>query len=353
MTESPDGITREELALSARNHSMPLEALREARTPPGLHYVLTHFDIPFIDAAAWRLEIAGAVRRPLTLDLDAIRSRPAVSLDVTLECAGNGRALITPRPLSQPWLQEGVGTAMWTGTPLRPILEEAGVREDAVDVVFTGADRGIQGDVEQEYARSLSLADAMRDEVMLAYAMNGVPLPPQHGFPVRLVAPGWYGMAHVKWLQSIAVIPQPFRGFQQVERYRLRTSEEDPGAPVTRILPRSLMIPPGIPEFFSRTRFLDAGTCLIEGRAWSGCAPIERVDVSADGGRTWRAAALGEAASPFAWVAWRYQWEAVRGEFELCPRATDRTGNTQPLEPPWNPEGMMNNAVQRVQVVVR
>ena len=346
-------ITREELALAVRNHSMPLEALREAITPPGLHYVLTHFDIPFIDPATWRLEIAGAVARPLTLDLAAITERPQVSLVVTLECAGNGRSLITPRPLSQPWVQEGVGTATWTGTPLRPLLEEAGVREGAVDVVFSGVDRGIQGEVEHQYERSLSVAEALHDEVMLAYAMNGAPLPPQHGFPVRLVVPGWYGMAHVKWLRSITVIREAFAGFQQVQRYRLRTSEEDPGEPVTRILPRSLMIPPGIPDYFSRRRYLAAGPCLLEGKAWSGRAPIGRVEVSADGGHSWEAATLGAGASRFAWVAWRHRWDAPVGDVELCCRATDLAGNTQPLEPSWNPEGTMNNAVQRLQVVVR
>jgi sulfane dehydrogenase subunit SoxC len=354
MTEAPGGdITREELGLAGRNHSMPLEALRANRTPVGLHYTLIHFDIPFMDASSYRLEIGGAVERPISLDLEAIKARPPVSLDVTLECAGNGRTLMTPRPLSQPWVQEAVGTATWSGTPLKPLLEEAGIGRGGVDVVFTGADRGIQGEVEHDYERSLSVDEALRDEVILAYAMNGAPLPPQHGFPLRLVVPGWYGMAHVKWLRSITVIREAFRGFQQVERYRLRTSDDDPGVPVTRILPRSLMIPPGIPDYFSRTRHLQAGPCLLEGKAWSGRAPIAQVEVSTDGGRSWRAAQVGEALSPFAWAPWRYAWEAAPGEWELLVRATDRAGNTQPLRSEWNPEGTMNNQVQRVNVVVK
>jgi sulfane dehydrogenase subunit SoxC len=345
-------ITLEELQLAARNHALPLEALRHPITPLGLHYLLIHFDIPHIDERTWRLEIGGGVARPLSLTLENVRARPARTLAVTLECAGNGRALLSPRPLSQPWLMEAVGTAEWTGTPLAPILEEAGVEPDAAEVVFTGLDRGVQGDVEHDYERSLPLADALRDEVLLAYAVDGQPLPPQHGFPLRLVVPGWYGMTHVKWLRSITVVDEPFRGWQQEVAYHLRDSEEDPGRPVTRILPRSLLIPPGIPDFLTRTRFLEPGLCLLEGRAWSGWAPIERVEVSTDGGQKWADAELGDAPSEYAWRGWSYAWEAGAGEHELCCRATDASGRTQPLAPEWNFDGFCNNAVQRVRVVV-
>jgi DMSO/TMAO reductase YedYZ molybdopterin-dependent catalytic subunit len=282
-----------------------------------------------------------------------VKARPARTLTVTLECAGNGRALLAPRPLSQPWLREAVGTAEWTGTPLAPLLEEAGVSADASEVVFTGRDRGIQGDVEHAYERSLPLADAMRDEVLLAYEINGRPLPPQHGFPLRLVVPGWYGMTHVKWLDAITVADQPFGGWQQAVAYRLRDSEEEQGTPVTRILPRSLLVPPGIPDFLTRTRFLELGPCTLTGRAWSGWGPVERVEVSADGGESWTDADLGEPLSDFAWRGWTYGWNAEPGEHELCSRATDATGRTQPLAPEWNFDGFCNNAVQRVRVVVR
>src|SRR4051812_19541011 len=173
MATTVDGITLEELQLAARNHALPLEALRYPVTPVGLHYLLIHFDIPALDAATWRLEVGGRVARPLTLSLDELQSRPARTLAVTMECAGNGRALAEPRPLSQPWLLEAVGTAEWTGTPLAPILEEAGLAEDAVEVVFTGLDRGVQGEVEHAYERSLPVAEALRDEVLLAWAVNG------------------------------------------------------------------------------------------------------------------------------------------------------------------------------------
>jgi sulfane dehydrogenase subunit SoxC len=346
-------ITLDELGLSGRNHSLPLEALRHEITPVGLHYLLIHFDIPYVDERTWRLEIGGRVSRPLTLTLDDVKARPAQTLAVTLECAGNGRALLEPRPLSQPWLTGAVGTAEWTGTALAPLLREAEVAEEAVEVVFTGLDRGIQGDVEHTYERSLPVAESVRDEVLLAYEINGQPLPPQHGFPLRLIVPGWYGMTDVKWLRSITVVDEPFTGWQQDVAYHLRESEEEQGRPVTRIYPRSLMVPPGIPEFLSRTRFVAAGPCTLEGRAWSGWAPVERVDVSADRGETWSEATLGEPVSQFAWRGWTYEWDAEPGEHELCCRATDAAGNAQPLAAEWNYEGLCNNAVQRVSVVVR
>src|SRR5438874_9163302 len=177
---------------------MPLEALRYPVTPVGLHYLLIHFDVPDVDPDDWRLTVRG--ERELTLGLAELKQRPSAELAVTMECAGNGRAKLLPRPVSQPWLLEAVGTAEWGGTPLRPLLEEAGILDGAVDVLFRGLDRGLEADVEQSYERSLSIDDALRDEVLLAWEINGVPLPPQHGFPLRLVVPGWYGMANVKWL---------------------------------------------------------------------------------------------------------------------------------------------------------
>lgn len=345
-------IALEELQLAARNHALPLEALRYAVTPVGLHYLLIHFDIPLVDEQTWRLELDGLVDRPLTLTLEEFRARPARTLAVTLECAGNGRALLSPRAPNQPWLMEAVGTAEWTGTPLAPLLEEAGLKPTGSEVVFTGLDRGVQGDVEHAYARSLPLAEAQRDEVLLAYEINGQPLPPQHGFPLRLIIPGWYGMSHVKWLRSITVVDEAFQGWQQAVAYRMRASLDDAGMPVTRILPRALMVPPGIPDFLTRKRFLGPGRCVLEGRAWSGWAPIERVEVSVDGGRSWVEAALDEPVSEFAWRGWSMRWDASPGECELACRATDAAGHTQPTTAAWNLDGYCNNAVQRVHVTV-
>jgi sulfane dehydrogenase subunit SoxC len=358
MTDLPEGVsasievTAEELQLSLRNHGMHLEGLRYRVTPIGMHYLLIHFDVPAGDDANWSLSIDGLFEEPKSLTMADLRARPSVSMPVTMECAGNGRARLTPRPISQPWLTEAIGTAVWTGTPLRPILEEAGIGDEATELVFTGADRGIQGDIEHDYQRSLLVADAMRDEVLLVYEMNGAPLPPQHGYPLRLLVPGWYGMTSVKWLTGITAVSEPFDGYQQVA-YRFRQQPEDEGEPVTRMRPRALMVPPGIPDFMTRRRFVDVGTVELAGRAWSGLAPIERVEVSTDGGASWADAMLGEPASPFAWTPWTFEWHASPGAFELTPRATDAEGNTQPLEQPWNLHGFANNMVQRVPVEVR
>ena len=174
--------------------------MRYPITPTGLHYLLVHYDIPYVDTGQWRLNLRGLVSNPMSLTLDEIISRPAVTMPVTMECAGNGRALLSPRPVSQPWLVEAIGTAEWIGTPLRGVLEDMGIADDAVELLFTGLDRGVQGDEVQYYQRSLSIADASREEVLLAWAMNGQPLQPQHGYPLRLIVPGWYGMTSVKWL---------------------------------------------------------------------------------------------------------------------------------------------------------
>jgi len=301
-----------ELQLAFRNNAIPLEGLRYDVTPVGMHYTLTHYDVPFVDATRWGLDIGGAVRRPLTLGLEALQQMATRTLRVTLECAGDGRALLHPRPVSQPWLTGGVGNAEWTGTPLRPILEEAGLDADVVSLVFAGLDHGLEGGIEQDYARALTIADALSDDVLLAWAMNGRPLEPQHGYPVRLVVPGWYGMAHVKWLRSIEASVAAATGYQNAVAYRYSQSREEPGEPVTLIRVRSLMMPPGFPDYLTRTRIVRRGVVDLMGRAWSGYARVARVDVSTDGGRSWGQAEVDEVADPHSWQLWRYRWHFRR-----------------------------------------
>jgi DMSO/TMAO reductase YedYZ molybdopterin-dependent catalytic subunit len=350
-TSSGD-VTQAELRLAARNHGMPLEALRYPVTPIGLHYLLVHYDIPAVDVATWRLELDGAVQRPLSLSLDELRALPADTRAVTMECAGNGRALLAPRPISQPWLTEAVGTGEWTGVPLRVLLEQAGLADDAVEVLFTGLDRGVEGGVEQDYQRSLPVAEALSDDALLAYELNGAPLPPQHGFPLRLVIAGWYGMAHVKWLRAITARTEPFDGYQQSVGYRMYDADGAAGAPVTRMLPRSLTLPPGIPDFMTRGRLVTAGRVDLSGRAWSGWGPIERVEVSTDGGVTWGDAELEAPLGERAWRGWAYAWDAVPGRYLIASRATDAAGNVQPSVQPWNLKGYANNAIERLPVTV-
>ena len=354
ITTSPE-FTREEVRLAFRNHGMHLEGLRYPTTPTGMHYLLIHFDIPFIDPAGYTLPVTGRVRNPLELTLDDLRARSAVTMPVMMECSGIGRAHLSPRPISAPWHEEAVGCAGWTGTPLRPILEEAGLLDDAVEILFTGHDRGMDGGVEHDFARSLPLDEALRDEVLLTYGMNGSPLPPQHGFPLRLIVPDWYGMASVKWLKEISALNKPFEGVQQTVAYRYRQSKDEPGEPVTRKHPHALMVPPGIPDFLTRKRHARPGHIQVEGRAWSGFGFIEKVEFSPDGGNTWRKTDLGEQAGRFGWRGWSYVWHARdAGEYELCVRATDATGRTQATssEDSWNQGGYGINVVQRVSVVI-
>jgi DMSO/TMAO reductase YedYZ molybdopterin-dependent catalytic subunit len=349
-------FSREEVGLALRNPGMPLEALRYPVTPIGMHYVLVHFDVPHVDVAYYDLRVDGRVRSPLALTLGDLRSRPVVSMPVMMECAGSGRAYLAPRPVSAPWHDEAIGCAEWTGTPLRGVLEQAGLLDDAIEVLFTGHDRGVDQGVEQDYQRSLPVEEAMREDVLLAYAMNGQPLPAPHGFPLRLIVPDWYGMASVKWLRSITAIAEPFHGVQQTLLYRFRHSEDDPGTPVTRKKPHALMAPPGIPEFLSRVRHVQAGPTLIEGRAWTGHGTVARVEFSADGGRRWADARLEPNPAPYRWTGWTYEWDPDEpGEYELCARATDASGETQPLEvgEVWNQGGYAVNAVQRVIVYVK
>jgi DMSO/TMAO reductase YedYZ molybdopterin-dependent catalytic subunit len=212
-----EGIGVDELALAARNHGLPLEALRYEVTPLGLHCLLIHCNIPVLDPATWRLRVGGLVRDPVEVDLGTLQAMPARTVRVTLECAGNGRARLDPRPVSPPWPMEAVGTAEWTGVPLRDLLAVENVDPAAVEVVFTGANHGVERGVEQDYQRSLTVGEALGADVLLAWAMKGPPLPPQHGFPLHLVVPGWYGMAHVT---------PPKRSRSSASRDRRRTADQ-------------------------------------------------------------------------------------------------------------------------------
>jgi sulfane dehydrogenase subunit SoxC len=341
--------TAEELALAARNRGMPLEALRYDLTPSGLHYLLIHFDIPAAEES-WKLRLSGLVERALELGMDELQALPSRTERVTLECAGNGRGQVSPRYPSVPWLEEGVSTAEWTGVPLAALLRHAGLRPQAKEIVFRGADRGFERGVEHEFARSLACELAMRDEVLVAYAMNGAPLPPQHGAPLRLIVPGWYGMASVKWLYSVEAIDRPFDGLQQASGYHFRRLAGEKGEPCTRMRVNSLMTPPGIPDFYTRKRTVRPGSTELIGRAWSGAGKIVRVEFGANG--AWQDAVVEERHGRHDWQRWTAMWDARPGAHELACRATDETGERQPLEPPWDLSGFGNNGVQRVVVDV-
>src|SRR5262249_15021678 len=235
--------------VKSRCHGHHLEGLTYPITPIGMHYLLIHYDIPEIDEATYRVRVEGLVKNKLSLDMMNIRKRPKVTMPVTMECAGSGRIHQRFRLWPHvPWNYDAIGTAEWTGTPLRAVLQEAGLQDDAIEILFTGRDKGIQGQQVQYFQRSLSIEQAMNEDVLLAYEINGLPLPPQHGFPLRLIVPGWLGMTNVKWLDSIEATSTRLTD-RQMKWYSYATDDNDPNRiPCTLQQVRALMIPPRRPR---------------------------------------------------------------------------------------------------------
>ena len=318
------------------NAEAPLEALSGVVPRSELHFVRSHFAFP---AHPGTLTIGGEARRPMVLTLDALRDRASSSVANTLECAGNGRAFLDPPAPGEPWRLGAVGTAEWTGVMLRDLLAEAEVTERAVEILFRGADLGEPAGLGRTIAFERSLRLPVPADVIVALEMNGRPLAREYGAPFRLIVPGWYGMASVKWLTEIVAIATPFRGFYQADRYVIGD------APLDVIAPRALIVAP------ADGARVPARPSVIRGYAWSGRTSIDRVDVSTDGGETWAAAELGKAVGR-AWRTWETGWKPVPGVATLLARATNARGERQPLEQVRNALGYGNNAAQPVLVEV-
>ncbi len=329
------------------NAESPLAGLREPVTPTPLHYVRSNFPLPDHDGT---LAVGGAVARPLTLTLDDLRALPAATLTVTLECAGNGRVGLMPLPTGEPWTGNAVATARWTGAPLHLVLERAAPLAAGVEVAFEGADHGpYRGGPDIHFVRSLPLARARDPEawVLLAYAMNDEPLTPDHGAPLRLLVPGWYGMASVKWLARIAVLTEPYEGQFQTKSYMYEWPNRE-REPVGTMRVKAAITDP------APGATLPAGPYTVRGRAWSGTGPVTAVEVSVDGAGEWQPARLDPPSGPYGWQAWSFDWAASGvGRHVLRARATDAAGNVQPDSPPWNRLGYGNNAVQVLVLDVR
>jgi DMSO/TMAO reductase YedYZ molybdopterin-dependent catalytic subunit len=339
------------LSCEPLNAETRLEYQHGRITPRQAFYKRNHFAIPALDAAKWRLRIGGRVARPRELTYDEILSLPSRTVLATLECAGNGRGSLQPAVHGETWGLGAVGTAEWTGARLAEVLKAAEIGTETCEIVITGADKGAEPECGKtiHYVRSLPRAVVLDPGALLVYAMNGEPLAPEHGYPVRLIVPGWYGMAAVKWVTDIEAVEEPFRGFFQTDRYVILSGEGDAEAatPLTQMAVRSVIARPQ-----ARAR-LKVGRHVVRGYAWSGYAPIARVEVSVDDGRSWHSAELDDEAGPFAWRRWEYEWEAIAaGPATLRSRATDGAGNTQPEEPCWNRLGYANNAIQAVGVRV-
>jgi DMSO/TMAO reductase YedYZ molybdopterin-dependent catalytic subunit len=331
------------------NAETPLAALSEAPTPGHVFYVRNHFDVPRLDAETFRLRVGGRVERPFELSLADLQGMPRRTVTATLECAGNGRRLMQPTPKGAPWGYGAVSTGRFTGTPLGGVLTEAGLLPGTVELVFVGADRGeVTPGRSIAFERSLPPSIAGREDVLLAWSMNGEALTADHGYPLRLVVPGWYGVASVKWLVEIAALDAPFRGYYQREKYVYDGQPGVPeGQPVGAMRVRAVIARPSDGEE------VRLGPVEVAGTAWSGVAPVVRVEVSGDGGRSWSSARLGAAEAPHAAMPWRFTWSPpASGEHTLMARAADAAGAVQPLEPVWNAHGYGNNVVQRTRIRV-
>jgi DMSO/TMAO reductase YedYZ molybdopterin-dependent catalytic subunit len=328
-------------------------SMEDLVTPADTFFVRNHFPIPQLGDSNWSLNVGGEVERPCSFDIDSLKQMPRKELLVLMECAGNSRASIQPPIEGLLWDNGGVSTARWAGVTLSSVLDEAGVLGGAVEVLLEGADRGNErgADGEMGYSMSLSMEKALHPDTILAYDMNGERLPQEHGYPLRAVVPGWFGMTAVKWLTGIKVLSQPFRGFHQTEYYVYVSEGQDNGSPkerVTSLQVKSFVTWPG------RGQYLPVGRHEIRGTAWSGNGPVAKVEVSTDDGRTWKIASLEESESPYAWRQWTSTWDATKPGFYLVrARATDEMGNIQPVKARWNFRGFANNSIHAVPVQIR
>ena len=309
-------------------------ALSEFITPTEQHYVRSHFAVPQVDIAAWTLQVRGAVGQPLTLTLEQLRALPKVSKVVTLECAGNGRVFLNPAVGGVQWERGAVSTAEWTGVRLADLLAKAGVATDATRVAFEGIDKGEVKNTPLpagpiSFHRSLSLEEAKARDVFVAYAINGQPLPAAHGAPVRLVVPGCYGMASVKWLSSVEVIKGEFGSYWESTDYAYW--DRSTGRPLRRPL-MGMQVKSSIAKPSAGGQVARGTTVDVAGAAWSD-GTVTRVEVSTDAGATWRDAEFIDPESAVTWRRWRLKWQvpATGSEAVLMSRATDAKGRTQPM----------------------
>ena len=332
-----------------------LSSLDSLITPVERFYVRNHFsEIPALSRSTWRLSIDGEVQKPLTLSLADLEARPSKEQIATLECAGNSRSYVTPPAEGLAFRHGAVSTARWKGVPLALVLDKAGLKATACEILFEGADYGREEEdgvaFDLKYTRSLPISKALHPDTLLAYQMNGNALSPVHGYPLRLVTPGWYAMASVKWLVHIRVSAQPFDGFFQSRRYviiREGVESKIDRDPVSVLRVKSIITSPRHGEV------IQSGVFTIQGVAWSGAGSIEKVAVSIDGGRNWQEARLTSQNYPYAWRRWELKWHPSEpGHFILMARATDSAGNTQPKAMPWNFRGYANNSIHAIAVEV-
>ena len=346
-----------------RTFAAPPQAFQENIVPNDLYYIRNHWkDSPNIDPASYRLTVDGEVERSISLTLDEIKKLPQKRFQVTFECCGNSpvpdyytKSLRISSVMEQIKGHGIMGNAEWAGVSLADVLELAGVKSSAVEVMFEGADHGpdeVVGDPEEvTYERSLPMDKANHSDTLLVYEMNGEPLPQAHGFPLRLLVSGWYGMNSVKWLTGIHVLDHEFKGFYMTERYM---TQNEPGNPVpyryyTKLRVKSIITNPLPGEI------VPASGYTLAGAAWSGEEEITKIEISTDGGANWCTVDVVIPPSAYSWTRWEHNWQPKGpGHYTLMSRATNSNGDTQPVEfpNPWDGRGYGNNMVFPYEVEV-
>ncbi|MGI8988114.1 MAG: sulfite oxidase [Bryobacteraceae bacterium] len=331
----------------------PPEYFRSWLTPNDAFYVRQHLPRPKVNGESYRLTVNGKVSKPLTLNLDDLRKLPQFEVPATMECAGNGRAFFRPRVPGSQWMRGAIGNASWRGPRLSDVLKLAGFQPDAAFVEFDGADEGVLST--PDFVRSFPMKKMLHPATLLALRMNGEALPDFHGFPCRLIVPGWVGACWLKWVRRITVSETPNTGFFMNPAYRFPRYDLPPGTPVK---PDELDMIQGMAV---KSIIMDpvdqstaaAGPVNISGIAWAGEEKVERVEVSTDGGMHWAAAGLSRENLPFAWRLWNFSWQPKkRGYYTVLSRATDSAGRVQPFVAVWNPSGYAWNAVDRIGILV-
>lgn len=328
----------------------PVDGFIEEVTPVQSFFIRSHSLIPDVKLAEWKLAIDGLVEKPVTLNFNELKQMPRTELVSVLECAGNGRSFYAPRVAGSQWRFGAVGNARWAGVRLRDLLDKVGLKPGATELLLDGADVPL-GKM-PDFQRTIPVAKALDPDTMLAYEMNGEPLTAAHGFPLRLIAPGWASDSWVKWLQHIEALDHEFEGFWMKTAYRHPNRPVAPGAavdprdmvPVTDLNVKSVIAHPG--------EWSRPGRTQVVGVAWSNASPVTKVEVSTDAGSTWALAKLLGEPTKYGFRKWSYGWDAREGRHTLISRATNAKGDTQPLEEQWNPSGYLWNVAQPRPVLI-
>lgn len=331
----------------------PLEYLNTWLTPNDVFFVRQHLLRPRVTEAEYALQMNGKVGSAAPISLNQLRKLPQHKVAATLECTGNGRGFFSPRVPGIQWGRGAIGNAEWSGPRLADVLKLASADLSASYVTANGADRGVAKT--PDFIRSLPMRKALHPSTILALNMNGEPLPNIHGFPLRLIVPGWDGTSWVKWVTSIAVENEMDKGFYMNPAYR---APRHPVLPGSAANPADLEVIEAMPVKSFITSPVDnarlrASETVIRGFAWAGENRVARVEVSTDGGEHWRAATLSKQNLPFAWRLWELSWTpSAQGFHNILSRATDSAGRTQPAIAVWNPSGYLYNAIDRIGVLV-